>query len=86
MAHSAGHVALLGPSAIAIHDDGNVLGQCGWGLYGHELRLKSQWARYRPFTQKQSFLLSIGNDKFKTLLLSDFVLVKCAIAITQHSH
>jgi hypothetical protein len=40
MAHGAGHVALLGPTAIAIHDDGNVLGQCGWAGYGHELNIK----------------------------------------------
>jgi hypothetical protein len=34
-------MSLLGPTAIAIHDDGNVLGQCGCGLYGHELNKKT---------------------------------------------
>jgi hypothetical protein len=37
MPHSARHVALLGPAAIAVHDDGNVLRQGGRGLCGHEL-------------------------------------------------
>jgi hypothetical protein len=38
MTHATGHVALLSPTAIAIHDDGNVLGQYGWNGYGHELK------------------------------------------------
>ena len=35
MTHRARHVALLGPAAIAIHDDGNVFGQVVWCLRGH---------------------------------------------------
>jgi hypothetical protein len=40
MPNGAGQVALLGPTTIAIHDDGDVLGQCCWREYGHELKIK----------------------------------------------
>jgi hypothetical protein len=56
MAHGAWHVALLSPAAIAVHDDGNVLGQGVRGLYGHELNAcKAVQARYRPSLKSEAF-------------------------------
>jgi hypothetical protein len=82
MAHGAWHVALLSPSTIAIHDDGNVLWQSGQVLYGHELNAsKAVRARYRHFAQKRSFRLSNENDKFGVLHGSYFVLGKCKWAL-----
>jgi hypothetical protein len=49
-------VALLGPTAIAIHDDGNVLGQGVRVLYGHELNAsKAVRARYRLSLKSEAF-------------------------------
>jgi hypothetical protein len=71
MPHGAWHVALLSPSTIAIHDDGNVLGQSGQVLYGHELNAsKAVRARYRYFAQKRDFRLSNENELYSTLTLS----------------
>jgi hypothetical protein len=52
MAHGARHVALLGPAAIAIHDDGNVLGQGGLILYGHELNASKAVRSHYRFSLK----------------------------------
>jgi hypothetical protein len=70
-------VALLGPSAIAIHDDGDVLGQGVRGFCGHELSACNGGAcTLPPFAQKRSLLLSNGNDKFEVLRFLKFVLCK----------
>jgi hypothetical protein len=71
-------MALLCPSTVAIHDDGNVLGQGGLVLYGHELNAsKAVRARYRRFAKKRSFRLSNENDRFGVLPWAYFVLGKC---------
>jgi hypothetical protein len=74
MAHGTWHVALLGPTAIAIHDDGNVLGQGVWGLQSQKLNTLLSVAGTLPLiTLKQSFALSNENDKSNAFHPSNFV-------------
>ena len=49
MTHGAGHVALLSPTAITVHDDGNVLGGAYLNWYGHELKRKNKTSTLPPF-------------------------------------
>lgn len=61
MTHSARHVALLRPTAIAIHDDGDMLRQGGVGLFVHELNVKRGSGTLPPIAIKQSHLFSYKN-------------------------
>jgi hypothetical protein len=81
-------VALLGPAAIAIHDDGNVLGQDGRGLCGHEPFIyKFGAGTLPPITQKRSLRLSTGNDKFESLNFDKVCLGQAVYTqIIQRSH
>jgi hypothetical protein len=68
MTNRARHVALLRPTAITTHDDGNML-RHGWvGLFVHELKGKRGSGTLSAIAMKQCRLFSYKKMGLKSLL------------------